>query len=228
MAQIADGGVAEFVEVMGQDLRRQAHCDAFGALCQEQRELHGQRDRFIVAAVVALLPLRGLGVEDRLEGELRELRLNISGSSGRVAGEDVTPVALGVDEQAFLAELHEGVADGSVAVGVELHGVTHDVGHLVISAVVHAAHGVQDAALHGFQTVLDMRYGTLQDDIAGIVEEPVLVHSREMMHGTGIEAIDRLIVRVLIAEVVTQIVGLDVVGLLSLLLGLVLIVELFV
>ena len=45
--------------------------------------------------------------------------------------------------------------------GVELHRMTYDVGHLIISAVVHTLHRVQNAALYGFQSVLDMWHGTL-------------------------------------------------------------------
>ena len=82
--------------------------------------------------------------------------------------------------------------------GVKLHGLAHDVGHLVVAAVIHALHCVQDAALHGLQTVLDARHRTLQDDVRRIVEKPVLVHARQMVHSRGIEAVGRLIVGVLV------------------------------
>ena len=72
---------------------------------------------------------------------------------------------------------------------VELHRVTHDIGHLVVTSVVHALHGVQDAALHWLQSVLDMRHGTLQNHVGGIVEKPVLIHAAEMMHGCGIKTV---------------------------------------
>ena len=52
-AQVADGGVAYLVEVVRQNLGGEAHGDALGPLCQQQRELHRQRDRLLVAAVVA-------------------------------------------------------------------------------------------------------------------------------------------------------------------------------
>ena len=47
-------------------------------------------------------------------------------------------------------------------VGVVLHGLADDVGHLVVAAVVDAPHGVQDASVDGLQTVFDMRHGTLR------------------------------------------------------------------
>ena len=79
--------------------------------------------------------------------------------------------------------------------GVELHGVSHDVRHLVISAVVHALHRVQDAALYGLQSVLDVRHGTLQNDVRSIVKEPTLVHAAQVVDGCRIESVHGLIVR---------------------------------
>ena len=64
---------------------------------------------------------------------------------------------------------------------VELHSVSHDVRHLVVAPVVHALHRVQDASLHRLQSVDDVRHGTFQYDVARIVEEPVLVHSAQVV-----------------------------------------------
>ena len=80
--------------------------------------------------------------------------------------------------------------------GVELHRVSHNVRHLVVSPVIHALHGVQDASLHGFQAIFDMWHGTIENGIAGIVEEPVLIHTAQMMHGGSVEAVYGFIVRV--------------------------------
>lgn len=80
--------------------------------------------------------------------------------------------------------------------GMELHGVTHDVGHLVVSSVVHALHAVEDASLHGFQAVLDVGYGAFQDHVRRIVQEPVLVHAAQMVDGSGVETVHGLIVGV--------------------------------
>ena len=109
--QILDGCVADVVEIVGQYLGRKAHGNAFSALCQQQGELGGQRDGLLVAAVVAQLPFGGLGVESHVEGEFRQSGLNISGCSGTVAGKDVTPVALCIDQQVLLSHLHQRVAD---------------------------------------------------------------------------------------------------------------------
>jgi hypothetical protein len=41
---------------------------------------------------------------------------------------------------------------------VKLHGKANDVGYLVETPVIHAEHGVQNAALHGFQPVVNVRH----------------------------------------------------------------------
>ena len=194
--QVADGSVAYLAEVVGQNLRRQADGYALGTLRQQQGELHGQRDGLLVASVVAELPLRRLRVEHRVQGELGQTCLDISGCSGAVAGEYVTPVALRVHQQVLLSQLHQCVAYGGVAVRVKLHGVSHDVGHLVIPAVVHALHGVQYASLHGLQSVLYVRHGTFQYHIRSIVQEPVLIHAAQVVDGCCVKSVHGLIVRV--------------------------------
>ena len=79
---------------------------------------------------------------------------------------------------------------------VELHGVPHDVRHLVVSAVVHALHRVHDAALHGLEAVLDVGHGTFQDDIRGVVQEPVLVHPRQVVHSCRVKPVHGFVVGV--------------------------------
>ncbi len=181
--QTGYGGVDEFVEVVRQDFRGEAHRDTLYPLRQQQRELHGQRDGFLVAAVIGEHPLRGLGIEHHVEGELAEPGLNVTRRGGHVAREDVAPVALRVDEQLLLAELYEGVADGGVAVGVVLHRLADDVRHLVVASVVDFAHGMQNASVYRFEAVLHMGYGPFQYHVRRIVQKPVLVHARQTVAG---------------------------------------------
>ncbi len=65
--------------------------------------------------------------------------------------------------------------------GVILHGVTHNVGHFVESAVVEGFHRVEDASLHRFETVVDVGDGTVEDGAGCIVEIPALEHSAQML-----------------------------------------------
>ena len=146
--QIADGGVADFAEVMRQDLRREADGNTFCSLCQQQRIFDRQRDWLFVAAVVRHLPFCSLGIEHGVERKFRQSGFDVSRSGSAGACQDITPVTLRVDEQVFLSHLHQGVTDAGVAVRVELHCVAHDVGHFVVAAVIHSFHRVQDTALH--------------------------------------------------------------------------------
>ena len=77
---------------------------------------------------------------------------------------------------------------------MELHGMPHDVRHLVVPSVVHPLHGMENTPLYRLQTVLDVRYGPFEDYVAGIVQKPVLVHPGEMMHGRGIKPVGRLVI----------------------------------
>ena len=104
-----------------------------------------------------------------------------------------------VDEQFLLPQLHQRVANGGVAVGVELHGVSHDVGHLVVASVVQPLHGVQDASLHGFQPVVDVGHGALQDDVGGIVQKPVLVHAAQLVSYAFVPRVGGVVVGVFVA-----------------------------
>ena len=78
---------------------------------------------------------------------------------------------------------------------VKLHGVSHDIRHFVISSVVHTLHGVHDAPLYGFESVFDIGDGSLQNHIGGIVQEPVLVHTAEVVNHSSIKPVDRLVIR---------------------------------
>ena len=109
--------------------------------------------------------MRRLGIEYCLKGELTQSRLDVTRGSSAGTSQDVSPVSLSIDEQVFLSQLHEGIADGSIAMWVELHGVAYDIRHLVIAPVIHSFHRVKDASLHRLQTVFYMRHGTFQYDV---------------------------------------------------------------
>ena len=66
--------------------------------------------------------------------------------------------------------------------GVVLHGLTHDICHLIVATILDTLHGVKDTTLHRFETISQVGHSTLQDNIRGIVQEPVLVHTREAAH----------------------------------------------
>ena len=175
-AQIVDGGIDQLVEIVRQDATIHAHGNTESPLGQQQRELDRQRHGLLVAAVVTQLPLRHLGTENHLLGKLGETRLDITRRRRRIAGENVTPVSLCIDEQPLLPQRYQGTADGGIPVRVVLHRIPHNVGHFVIAAIVHPVHGVQDAALHRLQSVHHMRHSSLQNHIRGVLQVVIPEH----------------------------------------------------
>jgi hypothetical protein len=172
-----DAAIDQLVEVVRQHLTAQTHRDALTALRQQQRELHRQEDRLLVPAVVAQLPFGGLRVEDHIVGELAQACFDVTRCRRAIAGECVPPVPLAVDQQVLLPQLHQRIADAGITVRMVLHGMPDDVRHLVVAAIIEVLHAVQDPPLHRLQSIIQGRYGTLQDHIARIVQEPVPVHT---------------------------------------------------
>ena len=48
--------------------------------------------------------------------------------------------------------------------------------------------------MHGFQTVAQVRHGTFEDYVRGVIQEPVLVHATEVVYGCRVEAVHGFIV----------------------------------
>jgi len=165
---------------MGEDLGGKAHGNSVDALGQEQREFCWQHHRFLLPAVIGEFPFGGLGIEKDLQGEFRQARFDITGSRGTITGENIAPVSLGIHQQLLLPQLHQGIPDRSISVGMILHGLPDDVGYLVETAVIHLLHGMENPTLNGLQPVNHIGYGPLQDHIGGVIQEPLPVHPRQI------------------------------------------------
>ena len=172
---------------MRQYLGIQSDRNTFHALRQQQRELNRQVNRFVLTAVIRLHPLGSLGIKNGLQRKLGQPCLDITRSCRAITRQYISPVSLAINEQILLAELNKGITDRSITVRVILHSLTNDVRHLVVLAVIHRLHGVQDTALYRLQTILDSRHSTLEYHIRSIVQEPVLVHARKMILHSIIE-----------------------------------------
>ena len=178
-----DLGFEQFDEVVRENERREADGDALGAEHEQQRKLRGQQQGFLIAPVVAGDELRRLLVEDLVAGELGEAALDVARRGGAVAGVDVAEVALALDEVALVGEVHERFADGGVAVGVVLHRVADDVGHLDEAPVVLLVERVEDAPLDGLESILDGRDRAVADRVGGELEEVAVHDLRERPPG---------------------------------------------
>jgi hypothetical protein len=56
----------------------------------------------------------------------------------------------------------------------------HNVGDLIIPAVIKAFHSVEDTPLYRFKSVVDMRDSAFEDNVGSIVEEPASIHIRKV------------------------------------------------
>jgi hypothetical protein len=181
-AQEVDLGAPQLHQVVGEDLRRHPDRDALDALHEDHGQLRGQAERLLVAPVVAGRELGERLVEEVLECQRREPALDVARRRRGVARQEVAEIALPVDEEALRGENDERVADRCVAVGMQLHRLADDVGHLVIAAVVHLEERVEDAALHGLESVAQVGDGAVEDRVARVVHE-VATHQRlELRH----------------------------------------------
>ena len=91
-----------------------------------------------------------------------------------------------------------GQKDLLIAVRVELHGVSHNVGHLVVASVVQSLHAMEDTSLYGLESVVDVRYGTFQNHIRCIVQKPVLIHAGKLVFYPFFLGVYRFIIGVLV------------------------------
>ena len=164
-AQVLDRGIDQFIEIMGQDLGGKSHCDAVGTLREQEREFHRKGDGLLLAAVVTQLPFGGFVIEGHFEGELAEPGLDVSGGGSIITRTDISPVALGIDEQVLLSQIHQGILDTGVTMRMILHRLADDVRRLVEAPIVHFLHGMEDASLHGFQAVFYGRHRPFQDHV---------------------------------------------------------------
>ena len=65
---------------------------------------------------------------------------------------------------------------------VVLHGLSYHVGDLVEFAVVDLVQRVEDAALDGFEPIVDVRNCTIPNGVRGVFEEVVVVEIVDIGH----------------------------------------------
>ena len=85
-----------------------------------------------------------------------------------------------------------------------MHRLADNVGYLVVLAVVHCFHRMQDTALNGLQAVLYRRNGSLKNDIRSIVQKPVLVHACQMIFDCVAEVSHEVLVEEFVDDNVSQ------------------------
>jgi hypothetical protein len=177
--QQVQAGVDDLVEVVRRDVGGHADRDAAGAVDQQVGQLAGQDQRLLLAAVVVGTEIDRLLVDvgDHLVRDLGQPDLGVA-HGRRVVAVDRAEVALAVDQHVphreVLGQPHDGVVDRLVAVRVVLaDDVADDTGRLLVRpvpVVAQLVHRVQDAAMHGFQSVTCVGQCTPHDDAHRVVE----------------------------------------------------------
>ena len=202
--QMGDLGINKLVEVMGQYKRTHTHGNTVGAQHQQAGHLRRQLGGFFFAAVVVGYEIGYVVVEHSFIRQFAQGTLGVTRRSGRRTGKDITEVTFFMDKvrcihmpepfsavavhfhtlnaAAFVGKYHDGVANGSIAVRVIVHGVAHDIGGFGGAAViVILIKGPQNSPLYGFQTIIHIRYGTGTYDITCVIQKVPIHHLAEKL-----------------------------------------------
>ncbi len=180
-------------QVVRRNLGGHADGNTVGAVDDQVRNARGQHRRLDGGVVEVGDEVDGvlIDVGQQLFGDLSHARFGVPVGCGRIAI-DGSEVALAVDQRIAqapgLRQAHHGVVDRAVAVGVILlQAFAHDTGALHVLAIVqhaHIVHGIQDAAMHGFETVANVGERAPDDHRHRIVEirTPHLVFNVDGLH----------------------------------------------
>ena len=169
----SNGGVAQLGQIERADVARHADRDAQRIVRQDRGEGHRQKGGFGGGSVVVRDEIDGLLVDvpEQLFADAFQLGFGVTGcGAGHVPAVGLAEVALAVhkgDQQTFVAPAHADhrIIDGSIAVGVQVHGAAHDVGGLGASTLeqTHTVHRIEQLAVGGLEAV-DLGQGAGDDD----------------------------------------------------------------
>ena len=164
-----DGSITDLFQIKGADIAGHAHGDALVGRHQHIGEGGGQQTRLFHGGIVVVHHVHSVAVDvpEQLGTDAVQLCFGIPGGGvSHVSGIDLTKVALGIHkgmQQRFVApcQTHHGLVNGRIAMGVQPHGLTHNVCRLGPSAgeQPHLIHGVQQLPVRGLEAV-NLRDGT--------------------------------------------------------------------
>ena len=163
--EIGDLRLQHFHKVVGHDLGGGPDGDPVRPHDEEGGDLGGEHDRFHISAVIRINDLRDVPVEQDILRQRGQAAFDITGSSRSHTGDDAAVVALFVNKHFLVRQIDESAIDGSIAVGVKLHGIADHTCDLVEGAVIRQVHCPEDTALSRLQTVVDIRDRPVLDDV---------------------------------------------------------------
>ena len=192
----------DLVEVEAADIGRHGDADALIGRDEDVGERGGQQARLLHGAVVAVNEVDRVlvNVLEDLGADGGELGLGVTrGGVAQVARIVFAKVALRLHEggkQRFVTrrQAHHRLVDRGVAVRVELHSLTHDVGALLALALeqTHFVHGVEQLAVRGLKAV-DLGERTRNVDAHSVGHVVDLERLRDRLVGDlGVQADDVL------------------------------------
>ena len=172
-------GIHHLAQVMRRDVGRHADGDPARAIDQHVRETRRQNRGFAVLAVIVVLKVDRVLVDigQQESGGLVHAHFGIAHRGGVIAIHRAE-VALTVQKRQRHREIlrhpHQRVIDRAIAVGmVFTHHVTDGARRFAVRFVVgiaHFVHGIEDAAVHGFQTVTQIGNRAGDDHAHRVIE----------------------------------------------------------
>ena len=171
--------IHHFAQVVRGQVGGHAHGDAAGAVEQQVGQGRGHDKRLFegVIEVGAEIDRVFVDVGQHLPGDLAQPGLGVAHGGGVVAI-DRAEVALAVNQwvahREILRQPHHGVVHSHIAVGMVLaQHLADDARAFLVGPVVaqaHVVHGIEDAAVHGFEAVAHVGQGAGHDHAHGVVE----------------------------------------------------------
>ena len=178
--QEGDGGIADFAQIETAELRGHTDSDALVGAHQNIGEGGGQKSGLLHGVIVVVDKVHGvlIDIAEQLGTDGGKLCLSVSaGGPCHVAGVDFTEVSLavheGVEQRVItLGKADHGVINSAIAMGVQTHGLPHDVGGFGAPAgeQSHLVHGVEQLAVAGLEAI-DFRNSAGNDGGHGVGHE---------------------------------------------------------
>ena len=182
MGEQVRGRVGDLAQVVRRDVGGHADRDALAAVDKQVREPCRQDLGLACGPVEVVLEVDGVLVDagQHVHRQRRQAALGVAHGRRRVARRSEVPV--GIDQRMTqrerLAQTHERVVDGRVAVGVVVaHHLADDLRALHMGPVgsdVGVVHAPQDPAMHRLEPVAGVGQCSRHDDRHGVVEERLL------------------------------------------------------
>jgi len=177
---ISDAAINDLAQVVGRDVGGHADCDTLTAVDQQVGEAAGQHAGLLLGLVKVGVPVDGvlLDIGQHFHRHAAHAGLGVTVGSRGVAVHR-TKVTLTIHQRIaqreVLCQTDHGIIDRCVAVGmVRAQHRTNGVGGFAVGmagVVAALVHGVQNAAVDGFQAVAHVGQSAGHDDRHGVVQK---------------------------------------------------------